>query len=164
MEKRKFRGIQRHCRRRRANEDLVSYDTDEDDINHSHLFDLFSYYKSCTSSTTTYSTRLNCYILYSSHIIFVEKRSYSYAGKHGDYELECGVKFHTCSLTDDLISTLNKGLANLMKKVSDKSEDLPRKRSLLELLKGYVDEERWNLECIFELKQSYECGSDDDSS
>lgn len=161
-----FRGQKRERRKYWYDEDGGTCTDEDDDIdvrNHSHLFELSSYRKSDTSSTTTYAKCLKCFIVYP-HIVFVEERNYTYAGKHGDYEETCCVEFHACSLTDDLISMLNNGLANLMKQISEKSEDLPRARargSLLSLLTGHINEKRCNLECIFELEQSDECGEDD---
>jgi len=133
-------------------------DSDENEgtevTNHSHLFQLRSYYRSETSSTP-YSKCLNVFIVYP-HIVFVEEGNYTYAGKHGDCEEGCSVGFYASSVSDNLIAMLNNGVANLMKQIAEKCEDLP-KGSLLSLLTGHIHDERWNLDCIFALEQNYEC-------
>lgn len=126
---------------------------------HSHLFQLRSSYRSETSSIETYKKCLNVFIVYP-HIVFVEEQNFTYAGKHGDWEEDFSAGFYACSVSDNLIAMLNNGLANLMKQIAEKPEDLPR-GSLLKLLTGHIHDERWNLDCIFALEQNYE---DDDES
>lgn len=147
-----LRGQKRQSSKRSSGEDVK---------NHSHLFELRSFYKRDVKSTSTSSKCLNCFVVHG-HIVFVDEQNDTYVGNHGDYDESCCVEFHAASLTDDLISMLNDGLANLMNQVSENSEDLPKGR-LLNLLEKHIDEERWNLECIFDLKQSYSCDEEDDS-
>lgn len=132
---------------------------EEDDFGVTNLFQLSSFSRSDTSSTETYSKDLTCYVV-DAHIVFVEDRNYTYAGKHGDYDQERSVEFHASSLTDDLISLLNNGLASLMKQIAMNPQELPE-GCLLKLLTKHIGEERWNLNLIFDLKQSY--SRDDDS-
>eukprot|EP00493_Phyllostaurus_siculus_P026934 UN27280 len=133
-------------------------DSDENEAieatSHSHLFQLGSYNRSETSSTTTSSKCLNVFIVYP-HIVFVDERKYTYAGKHGDYDENYSIGFYACSVSDNVIAMLNNGVANMMKQIAEKCEDLP-KGSLLSLLTGHIHDERWNLDCIFALEQNYE--------
>jgi len=155
-------GTARSRRRRRRFLGSDDDDSDEDGFGVTNLFQLNSFYRSDTSSTTKSSRCLKCYVV-DARIVFVEERNYTYAGKHGDWEQERSVDFHASSLTEDLISILNDGLATLMKQIAMNPQDLPvRKGCLLKLLTKHIGEERWNLQHIFDLKQSYE--QDEDSS